>query len=229
MQTLENRIGYGFSDPSLLRLALTHPGAGKGRRDREGDNQRLEFLGDSVLQLVLTDWLFHEESRMTEGRMTALRASLAAKPSLVRVASALGLREHLVADKPLLDGPAAGLESALADAFEAVLGAIYLDGGLESAAAFVRREFAGAMAAAERAPDAANPKGALQETLQAMDAEQPLYEVIADSGPDHARSFEVVVTWRGHELGCGEGPSKKAAEIAAARDALAQRLWEKMG
>jgi len=226
MDILESRIGHRFTDVGLLRLALRHPGLATRDQGAGHDNQRLEFLGDAVLHLVLTEWIYREEPDLDEGRMTAVRACLAARPSLVRAARVLGLEEFLIADKPLRKGPSAGMDSALADAFEAVVGALFLDGGIEAATMFLQRELAADMAAATREPGAANPKGRLLELLQAISTEQPVYRVDSEQGPDHARSFEVVVSWRDLDLGRGVGGSKKAAEIAAARAALETRRWE---
>lgn len=226
MTPLEERLGYAFRDPQLLSEALTHPSLACEVRGARGDNQRLEFLGDAVLELVLTEHLYLSLPAAPEGALTKLRSRLVSRTALGGYASGLGLGESLQLGRG--EEASGGRErlSALADAFEAVMGAIYLDGGLAAAREVITRVCADEIAAVRDEPDTGNPKGELQEILQGMGAEGPDYRIVAEGGPDHEKRFAAVADWRGRELGRGIGPSKKVAETEAARSALRERLWE---
>ena len=190
-------------------------------------NQRLEFLGDSVLGLVLSGALYEKFPAADEGALTKSRAKLVNAGSLAAHARALGLGAHLVLSRGEENTGGRDRASALADAFEAVLGAIFLDGGFEAAREFVLREFAADFGELTEAADIENPKGELQERLQAGSLLAPEYEFIAATGPDHDRVFECAVRHAGAELARGAGKSKKAAESAAALAALEKLRAEK--
>jgi ribonuclease-3 len=219
-EELQKRIGYTFRDPELLELALTHPSVAHEQGAAIQTNQRLEFLGDAVLQLVLTRELFEKFAAFDEGPLTKARAKLVNRRTLAEHGRKIGLGSELsVSRGEELHG---GRErpSALADAYEALLGAIFLDGGFEVSREFILREFSGAFDGLSVIPILENPKGELQELLQAVSPEAPEYRVISATGPDHDRIFECTVHHNGVELARGAGKSKKAAESEAALAAL---------
>jgi ribonuclease-3 len=216
---LEHRMGVTFQNRSLLELALTHPSAVRPDAFRQ-HNQRLEFLGDAVLQLILTADLFRRHSEEGEGTLTKARSRLANRQFLARKAKGLDLGRHLVLSRGEETGGGRRRPSILSDALEAVIGAIYLDQGFGVAEEMVLNLVADDLAGLTLEPDAENPKGQLQEALQASGEEPPAYRVEEATGPDHQRMFRCSVHHLGRQLGEGEGPSKKAAESAAARAAL---------
>lgn len=227
---LQGRIGYAFSEPSLLERALTHtsylqdnPGAG-------GSNQRLEFLGDSVLQLILTEALYAAYPGEREGDLTKRRAMLGKGVFLAALAREAGLDGfiRLGASEEAAGGRTR--DAALEDAFEALLGAVYLDGGLENArkvALGLYGDLQGRLASLE---GDANPKGRLQEIVQPTHGNRALrYEVLTTEGADHAKRYEVAVLLLGRRIGSGWGPSKKLAEEEAAKAGLLTLDAEKAG
>lgn len=218
--SLQDRIGYRFRDESLLRLALTHPSAVRELTGAGQHNQRLEFLGDAVLQLVLTRELYQKFPRGDEGVLTKARAKLVNQQSVAEQARRLGLGEHLVLSRGEELSGGRDRPSILADAFEALLGALLLDAGFERAGELILLLFADAFDEWEGLPNLENPKGELQELLQAQSQDAPEYRLISTSGPDHDRAFECAVFFRGEEKGRGKGKSKKAAESQAALAAL---------
>jgi len=220
LAALQTRLGYTFRDANLLRLALTHPSVAHEQGVPMEHNQRLEFLGDAVLQLVLTRELYEKFPAFNEGPLTKARAKLVNRRTLAVRGRELGLGEHLtLSHGEELHG---GRErpSALADAYEALVGAIFLDGGFEVARELILREFSAAFGGLNAIPILENPKGELQEFLQARSSEPPVYKVVSSSGPDHDRVFECTVHHGGVELARGCGKSKKAAESEAALGAL---------
>lgn len=224
LDAFQARIGYTFRDSSLLRLALTHPSVVAESNGPREHNQRLEFLGDAVLQLSMSATLYNGHPVSDEGVLTKARARLVNETALAERARALDLGVHLVLSRGEVANGGRERPSILADAFEALLGAIYLDGGFEAARAFVLREFTEWLADFEGDSAADNPKGELQELLQARSTEPTEYRLLHADGPDHDRVFECAVWHAGVELGRGTGRSKKAAETAAARAALAKAL-----
>ena len=217
---LQNRLGYTFRDISLLRLALTHPSIAHEQEGGVQHNQRLEFLGDAVLGLILTRELYERFPDFGEGPLTKARAELVNQRSLAEQSRRLAMGEFLIMSRGEVIHGGQQRASSLADAFEAVIGAIFLDGGFEAARAFVLGCFRDAFGEFTAPPNLSNPKGELQEMLQASSSEAPRYEVTASSGPDHDRSFECAVSHEGRELGRGRGKSKRAAEGEAALAAL---------
>ena len=217
---LQARLGYAFRDAALLRLALTHPSVAHELGSSVQTNQRLEFLGDAVLQLVLTRALYERFPDFGEGPLTKARAKLVNRRSLAERARALGLGAFLILSHGEEMHGGRDRPSALADAFEAVLGAVLLDGGFEAASEFIAREFRPSLKELTVTPIIENPKGELQEFLQAVSPEAPHYEVVSATGPDHDRVFECTVHHGGAELARGTGKSKKAAESEAALAAL---------
>jgi ribonuclease-3 len=219
---LQQTIGHQFKNPALLLEALTHPSLAHEKGGNGGQhNQRLEFLGDAVLQLILTDHIYKLHPDFPEGKLTQVRAHLANRHTLHRQAAAIDLGEHLLLGKGEESSGGRTRLSNLADAYEALLGAIYLDGGIRAARKFVAKQFSREFRNLKEAAPRQNPKGRLQEFLQSNSAANPQYRVIHESGPDHNKQFEAVVEWEGREIGRGRGSSKKLAEIAAAESALA--------
>ena len=224
---LQIRLGHPFRDENLLRLALTHPSVAHEANAVTAHNQRLEFLGDSVLGLVLSRALYEQFPAADEGALTKSRAKLVNAGSLAARARELGLGAHLILSRGEENTGGRERASALADAFESLLGAIFLDGGFEAAREFVLREFAAEFGALAAAAAMENPKGELQELLQSRSPHAPEYEFVAATGPDHDRVFECAVRHAGAELARGTGKSKKAAESAAALAALEKLRAEK--
>lgn len=217
---LQLRFGYSFRDESLLRLALTHPSVAYEAGSPAAHNQRLEFLGDSVLGLALSRRLYEKFPQADEGRLTKSRARLVNAASLAAHARGLDLGAHLVLSRGEENTGGRERSSALVDAFEAVLGAIYLDGGFEAARDFILREFDADLVGLALPDGVENPKGELQELLQAKSSEAPVYQLISAEGPDHDRQFVCSVLHGGAELARGSGKSKKTAESDAALAAL---------
>lgn len=207
------RLGHCFAQPALLEQALTHSSAGDPRRSQLDSNERLEFLGDRVLALLMAEWLTERFPKEREGDMGKRLASLVARDALAKVAATLGLRDMLRV--PEGEGRSGLRERAnvQADAVEALLGALYLDGGLEPARGFVRREWEKLMCADPRPPVSA--KSRLQEYTLGRALGLPDYRLISTSGPSHQPFFVVAVFAAGREAE-GMGESKRAAEQAAA-------------
>ena len=226
---LHERLGYVFRAPALLRLALTHPSVAHEQGAPLQTNQRLEFLGDAVLQLALTRELYEKFPAFGEGPLTTARAKLVNRRTLAERARHLGLGQHLILSRgEELHGGRERL-SALADTYEALLGAIFLDAGFEAAREFILRHFQAAFGGLLVIPILENPKGELQELLQSVSPEAPQYNVVSATGPDHDRIFECTVHHGGTELARGQGKSKKAAESEAAFAALAKLNQKKDG
>jgi ribonuclease-3 len=227
VKALEERIGYQFRDPLLLEEALTHPSLGHETQRRHFDNQRLEFLGDAVLQLVITEQLFRQFAGEAEGQLTKLRSRLVSRDALKRHAVSLELGKFLMLGRGEEASGGRQRSSTLADGFEALIGAIYLDSDLETTRQFILKQAAADLEQIKRQPTDVNPKGQLQELLQAISPSSPVYEVVSQSGPEHAKHFVVRAVWEGASLGEGSGRSKKEAETAAAAEAMQHERWRK--
>jgi len=212
LKALQEALGYQFRDISLLRRALTHPSCGSE------NNQRLEFLGDAVLQLSMSDIVFAAHPEKEEGGMTFLRARMVREETLCSVAKKLNVGKNLRMDHGCEMGGGRTRPAVLADAMEAILAAVYLDGGFSEALRLVRtlwpRESEVAL------PPVTDNKTRLQEILQARGLPAPEYKMIAEEGPPHLRVFTMAVYSCGMEIGRGIGNSKKKAEQAAAGMAL---------
>ena len=208
---LTQSIGYEFSQPKLLVQALTHPSANVA-----ANSQRLEFLGDAVLQLCVSNWLYIQHPNLAEGQLTAMRAAMVCEDALYRVADKLQLDRH-IRTVPPLRVQSRGRKSVMADAVEAVLAAVYLDGGFDAARETVQRLWQAADISHEIP---LNSKSELQERLQADGRPEPEYRTLSQAGPPHQRRFVAAVYADGQELARGEGASKKAAEQQAAAAAL---------
>jgi ribonuclease-3 len=222
LDDFQQRLGHRFARLELLQQALTHASFGHEKRQRLPDNQRLEFLGDAVLQLAVTEELYRRFPDLPEGRLTVLRAMLVNRHHLQTLAKDLGLGEELILGRGEETSRGRERGSILADAMEAIIGAIFADAGWEPTRALILRVLGPSLGQIrEEGSPQANPKGSLQEKLQAEGDNPPLYRCVSETGPPHARVYEVVVEWQDRELGRGQGASKKEAETRAAEAALA--------
>jgi ribonuclease III len=224
---LEERIEYKFRNSLLLAEALTHPSLAHEAQRYHFDYQRLEFLGDAVLQLVVTEYLFSHFQAEAEGQLTKLRSRLVSRDALRMHAAALDLGRYILMGRGEEASGGRERTSTLADAFEALIGALYLDGGLDVAKNFILTQTRADLAKLAEEPVDFNPKGDLQELLQSISPRSPLYELVSQSGPEHEKTFVSEVLWEGIVLGQGTGRSKKQAETAAALEALQLKRWEK--
>lgn len=217
---LQLRLGHQFRDEGLLRLALTHPSIAHEQNAATPHNQRLEFLGDAILGAVLSQQLYEKFPEADEGLLTKSRAKLVNAASLTAHGRTLDLGAHVILSRGEENTGGRSRPSILADAFEALLGAIYLDGGYTAARDFILREFTTDYAELALPAGIENPKGELQEFLQSTSPAAPVYQLISAVGPDHDRNFICAVLHDGVELAQGTGKSKKAAESEAALAAL---------
>jgi ribonuclease III len=228
-EDLHQVIGYAFARPELLEEALTHPSAlvpgqrgGRTRKPANRGYERLEFLGDRVLGLVIADLLWRRFESEPEGHLTRRLAELVRRETLARVASAIGLGPHLVLSRAEAAAGAFGNPGILADACEALIAAIYLDGGFDAASGFVQR-FWGPLIDDVVGPPPRDPKTALQEWAQARGLALPTYELVGTSGPDHALLFTVAASVAGRDGAAATASSKRLAEARAA-EILLDRL-----
>ena len=226
MNPLEQRIGYKFRNSLLLAEALTHPSLGHETQRHHFDNQRLEFLGDAVLQVIFTEHLFRLIPQFSEGQLTKLRSRLVSREGLKVHATNIGLGTYLMMGRGEEASGGRQRASILADAYEALVGAIYLDSNIEIVRRFVLEEAQQDIQRLTQQPLEINPKGQLQEILQAISPKSPNYEIVSQTGPEHQKLFVAKVIWDGLELGSGSGSSKKQAETAAALSALRAAKWE---
>lgn len=223
MSELETILGVKFHNGRLLETAVTHSSFSFEQRKASFNNERLEFLGDAVLELASSDYLFRNSSSMTEGEMTKRRASVVCEKSLAEKARELGVGKFLRLGKGEDSTGGRERDSILSDAFEAIVGALYIDQGYVVASDFVQRALGKEIARAEKARDY---KSELQEYVQnimGLQSDDIEYSIVSSEGPDHAKSYEVCLNIQGEDFGKGSGRSKKLAEQAAARQAL-QRL-----
>jgi len=225
LEPLEKRIGYRFRDRGLLEHALTH--RSRVHEDASGgvfDNESLEFLGDSVLGFVIADMLFRQFPQHNEGQKSKLKASIVSAISLARLAEKLGIGEFLILGRGEEKTGGRRKHAIIADCYEALIAAIYLDGGIEPARGFIERQFEDLIGEARRsgAHEAFTEdyKSALQERLQREGKGLPLYRLTAELGPPHHRRFHVDVVANGEVMSSAEGRTKKEAAQAAARAAL---------
>jgi len=225
MNPLEERIGYKFRNSLLLAESLTHSSISLERKDYPFDNQRLEFLGDAVLQLVITEELFARFPDFGEGKLTQIRTRLVSRSAVSAHARRLRLGEHLMMGRGEDASGGRDRSSTLGDSFEALVGGIFLDGGIRAAKNFILRVSAEDLRSVTQEPEEINPKGRLQELLQSVAPSSPVYELLEESGPEHRKHFRCKVVWEGIDLAEGEGASKKEAEVNAAARALEDRRW----
>jgi ribonuclease-3 len=219
---LEQALGYCFSDATLLEAALTHrshsheQGAGAA-----ANYERLEFLGDALLGFLVADWLYRDDPPVSEGVLSRRRQTIVRQATLAEVAQGLGLGEAVRLGRGEESSGGRSKASLLADVFESMLGAIYLDGGIRPARAFVRRHLGSGLQVVRRSTESRDDhKTRLQEAIQARLRRTPRYRIVSTSGPDHALEFNVEVLLDDEVLGSGRGSNRKRAEQAAAREAL---------
>ena len=212
---LEAAIGYKFKNAQLLTAALTHSSRANEGRKGEQSYERLEFLGDSVLSLIVSEYIYKHHTALPEGELTKMRAGLVNEAALFGYSKQINLQQYLLLGRGEEANGGRVRASISADVFEAVIAAIYLDGGLEKARAFVQK-----FLETPHAPQLEDYKTQLQEVIQQNPEERLRYVVIDESGPDHDKHFAVEVLINSNVIGRGEGKSKKQAEQAAAEQAL---------
>lgn len=219
MKDLQSKLCYIFKNESLLSNALTHSSYANEMRNGITSNERLEFLGDSVLSIITAEYLYKKFTKLPEGELTKLRASLVCEKSLCTFSRQLGIGDYLLLGKGEDKGGGRERDSILADAFEAIIAAIYLDGGFESAQNFVLPFITNEL---KHIDDEVfkDYKTALQEIIQRNPEESVTYILTGEEGPDHKKVFEVEVKLNSNTIGKGKGRSKKQAEQSAAREAL---------
>lgn len=218
MDKLAEKIEYSYKDKNLLRTALTHSSFANEGKKHVKNNERLEFLGDSVLSLVVSDYLF-KNSSLSEGELTKLRATIVCEQSLYGFAKELDLGSYLYLGKGEMQTGGAKRPSVLADAFEALIASIYLDSGIESARTFILK-FIDSSKLSEKDDISGDYKTYLQEIIQKNPGEKLKYVLTEESGPDHDKKFLVEVHLNSNVIGKGCGKSKKSAEQMAAKEAL---------
>ena len=217
MESLELELQYSFRNKELLSEAMNHSSYANEHRKGLGSNERLEFLGDSILGFVSAEYLFKGHPDLPEGDLTRMRAALVCEQSLYEVAKELRLGQYLHLGKGEEAGGGRERQSILADAVEAVFAAVYLDGGIDEARRLIERALLGRAPACEERRDY---KTTLQEVVQRRSGQALTYHMVSQSGPDHNKKFLFEVRLNDEPVGQGEGRSKKEAEQAAARDAL---------
>jgi len=219
---LSERIGHVFRDTTLLERALTHRSFSNEQRDlRSPNNERLEFLGDTVLGFLIGDLIYRVFPNLQEGALSKIKAHLVSATTLATKARDLGLGRYLRMGAGEARSGGSEKLSLLADAFEAIVAAVYLDGGLPAAEAFVRRVFTPDVAGIDVGDLSFHDyKTALQETAQSLGLPLPEYRVVDEYGPDHEKSFVVEVYWDGDSFALGKGSSKREAQRKAAKEAL---------
>ena len=218
---IETKIGYTFKDRNLLALAFVHRSFVNENRDAINHNERLEFLGDSILGMLIAEYLYRQLPYTPEGDLSSLRSRLVEASSCVSYVQKLDLETYLLLGKGERMNDGRGRESILADLFEAVIGAIYLDGGIEAAQRFLFQNFTEDFQAIIKTP-LRNWKALLQDHCQKKFQQAPCYQVLEESGPDHSKTFKISVLICNKILGHGEGASKKEAQQAAAEDAISK-------
>jgi len=217
---LQKKLGYKFKNAALLKAALTHSSyANENKKNGQQSNERLEFLGDSVLGMTVAALLYNGKPQLPEGRMTRLRAELVCEKSLASLVAILDLGECLMLGRGEEKGGGRSRPSILADAVEAVLAAMYLDGGFKPVEKFVLKHLGPVAELQERA--VTDHKTALQEIVQEKTGQSLVYHLTDESGPDHLKVFSVEVLLNGAAIGSGTGRTKKEAEQSAAKAAIA--------
>lgn len=218
LKELQQKISYHFKDPSLLTQALTHSSyANEHRLDHNSCNERLEFLGDAVLEIVTSEFLYHKYKDLPEGDLTKIRASIVCEPTLAYCAGEIPLGHYLLLGKGEDATGGRNRNSVVSDAMEAVIGAIYLDGGFTSAKEYIHSFILNDIEHKQLFYDS---KTILQEMVQSSQTEVLSYEILAEEGPDHNKSFEVCAKLGQKEIGRGKGRTKKAAEQVAAYNGI---------
>ena len=218
LDELEKKIGYVFQNKALLKQALTHSSYANEQKIRKnGDYERLEFLGDAVLELMSSEFLFREHQDMPEGKLTKLRSSLVCEPALAQCAKEIDLGSYMLLGKGEEATGGRFRESIISDVMEALIGALYLDGGFETAKGFIYKFI---LSDIENRILFYDSKTVLQEIIQTKPNQKLIYELIDEIGPDHNKEFVVEAILNGEKVGFGQGKTKKAAEQKAAYEAI---------
>ena len=215
---LEEKIGYFFKDKNLLSQSLTHSSyANERKTDKKPDYERLEFLGDAVLELVSSDYLFHRNKDLPEGKLTKLRASMVCEPALAGCARDIGLEAYILLGKGEEHTGGRDRDSIISDVMEALIGAVYLDGGIDEARSLIHTFV---LEKQKEKISFRDSKTILQELVQAGDYKSFEYRLVGQKGPDHDKTFMAEAVLDGEVIGYGEGRTKKAAEQSAAEKAI---------
>lgn len=218
LSELETRIGYVFENKALLKQALTHSSYANEQKIRKnGDYERLEFLGDAVLELIASEYLFRSHPDMPEGKLTKMRSSVVCEPALAQCAKDIDLGSFMLLGKGEEATGGRFRESITSDVMEALIGALYLDGGFEAALTFVHKYV---LSDLENRILFYDSKTVLQEMIQTKPNQKLIYELIEEKGPDHDKEFSVEAILNGQKVGAGQGKTKKAAEQKAAYEAI---------
>jgi len=225
LDQVQEILGYRFHDLSLLTLALTHRSYAGSVTNSDDSNERLEFLGDSVLGLIIAHQLFRDHPDWREGELTKVKALLVNETTLSEIGKEIGLNHHIFLSADENKSGGSERASIVSDAVESLIAAIYMDGGLDEAKKFVLEQIYSRKADVRADSSQRNYKGELLELVQGRGENMPRYDVVSQTGPDHERTFNVVVSISGRALGSGIGSSKKEAEQKAAAEAL-ERLFE---
>ncbi len=222
LEEFQSHVGYRFADSKLICWALTHRSYlnCNGNDDLPGSNERLEFLGDSVLELVVNHFLYDEYPDHQEGELTKMKSLLVSRGVLAEQAKQINLGRYLFLSDAERESGGSYRASILADGFEAVIGALYLDGGLNEAKRFIDKNLLANKDRILGNRSHVNYKSLLQENIQERFKTYPRYRIASETGPDHHKVFTVEVTVKGDQLGLGKGTNKKRAEQAAAQNAL---------
>ncbi|MBU0984132.1 MAG: ribonuclease III [candidate division Zixibacteria bacterium] len=220
LDEFQQKIGYQFRDPGLVRLSLTHRSIIRSLDSPEPSNERLEFLGDSVLGLIIAHKLYKDNPDLSEGDLTKSKAMLVNETTLAMVATEIGLHEYIRLSPEEEKSGGRQRASIVSDAFESVIGAVFLDGGFRAARKFVLSTVYARRDRILNDDSQRNYKGDLLELIQAQGQGMPRYDIVSEEGPDHDKTFHIVVMVNGSTIGDGTGSSKKEAEQRAACVAL---------
>lgn len=218
---IEKKIGHIFEDKSLLALAFIHRSYVNENQDAKNHNERMEFLGDSVLGLLISEYLYRYLPNTPEGELSYLRSRLVEASSCFIYVQKLDVEKYILLGKGEKHNYGRGRDSILADLFEAIIGAIYLDAGLEASRRFLFKNFSTEIELILKKP-VQNWKAMLQDYCQKKYQSTPVYKVVSETGPDHSKTFHISVIINGEEMGSGEGNSKKEAQQAAAEHAISK-------
>lgn len=218
LELCQERIGYRFLDLGLLRSALTHA---SGASNRLASNERLEFLGDSILGFCICEWLYQTHSEYLEGELTQIKSAVVSRRVCARISHHLKLEECLILGRGLTQGSGVP-KSLLSDVYEALIAAIYLDGGMERAKDFIQRTIADELRAAVDGHSIGNYKSALQQISQRDHGSAPVYRLLAETGPDHSKLFQIAAEIKKRRFSPAWGRTKKDAEQRAAGNAIAE-------
>ena len=221
-EILEERIGYKFNNRGLLLSALTHS---SGAEHRLASNERMEFLGDSILGVIVCELLYQQFPAYLEGDLTRIKSIVVSRQTCAKISQSLGMQEFLILGKGMTTHPTVPM-SLLADVFESLVAAIYLDGGMEEAKTFILKHLAPEIELAADGESGFNYKSVLQQVAQREHGTTPTYQLMDEKGPDHSKCFKIAAQVGGSQFHAAWGRNKKEAEQRAARNALSQLVGE---